>query len=168
MRSFAFTCMFQKCCHILSFCGVRILRPVWGFLFSTFLQLCLGEQVEPLRERNSRPLSGNQSKSSSSSTCIHPTLHQVEPICIPQLQPLNPRPTCILCTNWIAEQSPSFCISQFGKASRFWLLLPFLGSFDTFAKFRGWWLPYHLQTWSEKVKFCHENPQEGLDFQYPK
>ena len=68
-------------------------------------------------------------------------------------------PTCMLCTNWMAEQSPSFCISQFGKASRFGpdrLLLPFIG---TFAKLRGWWLPYHLHTSFEKKAFFDENPK---------
>ena len=76
----------------------------------------------------------------------------------PLASPLYP-PTCMLCTNWMAEQSPSFCISQFGKGSTFKLLLPFLGTFGIFAKLRGWWLPCHLQTELEKVAFFDENPE---------
>ena len=72
--------------------------------------------------------------------CMDQILHPFAPLCIP----CN---TCILWTNWMAEQSPSFCISQLGKGSSFGadgILLPFFGTF-AIARFRGWWLPYHLK-----------------------
>ena len=70
--------------------------------------------------------------------------------------------TCILCTNWMAEQSPSFCTSQLGNGfnlgnlgfNRGALGLALFPGNSTIARFSGCWLPYHLDDKYKKLLFA--------------
>ena len=70
--------------------------------------------------------------------------------------------TCMLCTNWMAEQSPSFCTSQLGNGfnlgnfgfNRGALGLALLPGNSTIARLSGCWLPYHLDDKYKKFLFA--------------
>ena len=125
-------------------------------------QPCLGELVLRLRDRNSRPLSGSQTTSFSSSTwrrCPRPNgCHFYKYVFNRFLSVF----TCMLCTNWMAEQSPSFCTSQLGNGfnlgnlgfNRGALGLALLPGNSTIARLSGCWLPYHLDDKYKKFLFA--------------
>ena len=121
-------------------------------------QPCLGEQVLRLRDRNSQP--------DNFVLLLH--LKAVSH-CLVQMDVTFPNMfstdflsvfTCMLCTNWMAEQSPSFCTSQLGNGfnlgnlgfNRGALGLALLPGNSTIARLSGCWLPYHLD---DKYKKCN-------------